>query len=149
MPPKERRAVSRSKPHSFFVPIYSRPTLDTPDPYFLHPCHCPAFGGKGAEACGFGGPGNKHLPEGPQSQALWSWEGQSLGTDAGGVGTGQDLWHFPSSWKQRQIPVSSMSNPVPPAGVAGVEGNPAGSDLSQTCSPSSKHSLPAGAITYS
>lgn len=43
-----------------------------------------------------------------------------------GVGKGQDLWHFPSSWKQRQIPVSCSNNPVPPTRVAGAEGNPAG-----------------------
>lgn len=42
------------------------------------------------------------------------------------MGKRQDLWHFPSSWKQRQIPVSSSSNPVPPTRVTGAEGNPAG-----------------------
>lgn len=41
-------------------------------------------------------------------------------------GKGQDLWHFPSSWKQRQIPASCVSNPVPPSRVAGAEGNTAG-----------------------
>lgn len=56
----------------------------------------------------------QELAEGPRYQALWCWEGQSLGTDAGEEGRGQDLWHFPSSWKQRQIPVSSSGNLVPP-----------------------------------
>ena len=92
----------------------------------------------------------QELAESPQYQAPWRWEGQSLGTDAGGVGKGQDLWHFPSSWKQRHIPVSSSSNLVPPTRVAGAEGNPAGlwphpatQPLFQTMS------VPAGAITSS
>lgn len=78
-------------------------------------------GNQRTEAYGFGGPKDKSFPEGPQS-----WEGQSLGKDVVGVGKGQDLWHFPSSWKQRQIPASCVSNPVPPSQVAGAEGNTAG-----------------------
>lgn len=92
----------------------------------------------------------QELAESPQYQVPWRWEGQSLGTDAGGVGKGQDLWHFPSSWKQRHIPVSNSSNLVPPTRVAGAEGNPAGlwphpatQPLFQTMS------VPAGAITSS
>lgn len=70
--------------------------------------------------------------------------------DAGGVGKGQDLWHFPSSWKQRQVPVSNSSNPVPPTRVAGAEGNPAGLWSRPAIQPRCQTiSLPARAITYS
>lgn len=44
----------------------------------------PALGIKGQRPMGLGGPEDKSFPEGPQS-----WEGQSLGKDAGGGGRGR------------------------------------------------------------
>lgn len=120
-----RRKVSRSKPKSCSVAIYSQRSLGYL-PATISYIHArdrlwgdlgqrPADGGPWLGAC-----------QGPSLPGCLLLRGQSPGTDARGVGKGQDLWHFPSSWKQRQIPVSSSSNPVPPTRVAGAEGNPAG-----------------------
>lgn len=141
--------MSRWKPKLCSWAIYSRPALDTPAPIPYIRARAPPWRsrGRGPQMRGSWRPG---LPEGSQYQALRCWKGQSLGTDAGEAGKGQDLWHFPSSWKQRQIPVSSSSNPVPPTRVAGAEGNPTGlwprpatQPLFQTIP------LPEGAITHS
>lgn len=95
---KERRVVNRLVLNSFQT-VYFRPTQ--------------GLGGRaqdGTEAYGL-----VVLETRAFLRALQSWGGQRLGKDAGGAGEGKDLWHFPCSWKQRQIPVSCMSNPVPPS----------------------------------
>lgn len=58
-------------------------------------------------------------------------------------GKGAGLWHFPSSWKQRQIPVSSSSNLVPPLECLELEEIPLASGLAQPAAPLSKDLPPS------
>lgn len=121
---KERRSVSRLV-LNFLQPVYSRLIQGA--------------GGRAqdrTEAYGLG-----ILETRAFLRALQSWEGQRLGKDAGGAGEGKDLWHFPSSWKQRQIPVSCMSNPVPPSQVTEPKEIPLASGLTQSLGSSFKQSL--------
>lgn len=72
-----------------------------------------------------GGLWRQETAVGPQYRALWRWEGQSLGTDAGGWEGGR-IMAFPLKLETKADSCGQLQQAGPTPRVPGARGNPAG-----------------------